>query len=163
MSVGAALLPGVHSQAVQAGAGIGPSAGPVTLGVMGGGQLGRMFIHAAQAMGFETAVLDPDADSPAGRVSHHHIQSTYQDLQGLAQLAALCSAITTEFENVPADALSTLAATRTMEPGAQAVAIAQDRLAEKAHFVRCGDAGLHSRAINSCSSSALYLVLCMCG
>ena len=138
MSQGSALLPGAHSAAVQAGAGIGPSAGPVRLGVMGGGQLGRMFVHAAQAMGFETAVLDPDADSPAGRVSHHHVQSAYQDPQGLAQLAALCSAITTEFENVPADALSTLAATRTVAPGAQAVAIAQDRLAEKAHFVRCG-------------------------
>ena len=138
MSQGAALLPGAHSQAVQAGAGIGPSAGPVTLGVMGGGQLGRMFVHAAQAMGFETAVLDPDTDSPAGRVSHHHIQSAYQDPQGLARLAALCSAITTEFENVPANALAALAATRTVAPGAQAVAIAQDRLAEKAHFVRCG-------------------------
>ena len=123
---------------MSAGAGIGPSAGPVTLGVMGGGQLGRMFVHAAQAMGFETAVLDPDADSPAGRVSHHHVQSAYQDPRGLAQLTALCSAITTEFENVPADALATLAATRTVAPGAQAVAIAQDRLAEKAHFVRCG-------------------------
>jgi 5-(carboxyamino)imidazole ribonucleotide synthase len=129
MSIGAALLPGASSTR---------GTGPVTLGVMGGGQLGRMFVHAAQAMGFETAVLDPDADSPAGRVSHHHIQSAYQDPQGLAQLAALCSAITTEFENVPADALATLAATRTVAPGAQAVAIAQDRLAEKAHFVRCG-------------------------
>jgi 5-(carboxyamino)imidazole ribonucleotide synthase len=96
-----------------------------------------MFVHAAQAMGYETAVLDPDADSPAGRVSHHHIQSAYQDPQGLAQLGALCSAVTTEFENVPADALATLAATRFVAPGAKAVAIAQDRLAEKAHFVRC--------------------------
>ena len=142
MSMGAALLPGAHAIDVQAGTGVGPSAGPsagpVTLGVMGGGQLGRMFVHAAQTMGYETAVLDPDADSPAGRVSHHHIQSAYQDPQGLAQLAALCSAITTEFENVPADALANLAATRTVAPGAQAVAIAQDRLAEKAHFVRCG-------------------------
>ena len=138
MSMGAALLPDAHAIDVQAGTGVGPSAGPVTLGVMGGGQLGRMFVHAAQTMGYETAVLDPDADSPAGRVSHHHIQSAYQDPQGLAQLAALCGAITTEFENVPADALATLAATRTVAPGAQAVAIAQDRLAEKAHFVRCG-------------------------
>ena len=138
MSQSAALLPGAHSAAVQGGAGMVPSAGPVTLGVMGGGQLGRMFVHAAQAMGFETAVLDPDADSPAGRVSHHHTQSAYQDPQGLAQLAALCSAITTEFENVPAEALANLAATRTVAPGAKAVAIAQDRLAEKAHFVRCG-------------------------
>ena len=129
MSHGAALLPGAQLT--------DPGAGPVTLGVIGGGQLGRMFVHAAQSMGYETAVLDPDADSPAGRVSHHHIQTAYQDPQGLAQLAALCSAVTTEFENVPADALATLAATRTVAPGAQAVAIAQDRLAEKAHFVHC--------------------------
>ena len=130
MSAGAALLPGAQTN--------GPDAGPLTLGVLGGGQLGRMFVHAAQAMGYETAVLDPDANSPAGRVSHHHIQSAYQDPQGLAQLAALCSAVTTEFENVPSDALATLAATRFVAPGAKAVAIAQDRLAEKAHFGSCG-------------------------
>ena len=130
MSAGVALLPGTQT------AGLG--AGPLTLGVLGGGQLGRMFVHAAQTMGYETAVLDPDTDSPAGRVSHHHIQTAYQDPQGLAQLAALCRAVTTEFENVPADALATLAARRIVSPGARAVAIAQDRLAEKAHFVRCG-------------------------
>ncbi|MBP6419791.1 MAG: 5-(carboxyamino)imidazole ribonucleotide synthase, partial [Giesbergeria sp.] len=48
-----------------------------TLGVLGGGQLGRMFVHAAQAMGYFTAVLDPDAHSPAGQVSHHHIRADY--------------------------------------------------------------------------------------
>ena len=51
----------------------------MTLGVMGGGQLGRMFAHAAQQMGFFTAVLDPDATSPAGRISHHHVQTAYTD------------------------------------------------------------------------------------
>jgi len=108
------------------------------LGVMGGGQLGRMFVHAAQAMGYATAVLDLDATSPAGLVSHHHIQTAYEDPQGLAQLAACCAAITTEFENVPAPALAILAATRTVAPAASAVAIAQDRAQEKAHFDRCG-------------------------
>ena len=110
----------------------------VTLGVMGGGQLGRMFVHAAQQMGFFTAVLDPDANSPAGRVSHHHIQTSYTDPAGLAQLAAVSAAITTEFENVPAPALAELAQTRPVAPAAAAVAIAQDRAAEKAHFVKCG-------------------------
>ena len=110
----------------------------VTLGVMGGGQLGRMFVHAAQAMGYATAVLDPDATSPAGLVSHHHFQTAYEDPQGLAQLAACSAAITTEFENVPAPALAILAATRTVAPAAAAVAIAQDRAQEKAHFDRCG-------------------------
>jgi 5-(carboxyamino)imidazole ribonucleotide synthase len=122
-----AILPGamVHGQ-------------PATLGVMGGGQLGRMFVHAAQAMGYFTAVLDPDAASPAGLVSHHHIQTDYLDEQGLAQLMQRCAAITTEFENVPAPALTTLGVHRPVAPGADAVAIAQDRSAEKAHFVRCG-------------------------
>ena len=109
-----------------------------TLGVMGGGQLGRMFVHAAQRMGYFTAVLDADAHSPAGRVSHHHIRSGYTDADGLAQLAELSAAITTEFENVPADALRTLARQRPVAPGGDAVAVAQDRAAEKAHFVRCG-------------------------
>ena len=111
---------------------------PATLGVMGGGQLGRMFVHAAQAMGYFTAVLDPDAASPAGRVSHHHIQTDYLDEQGLAQLMQRCAAITTEFENVPAPALMTLGAHRPVAPASESVAIAQDRAAEKAHFVRCG-------------------------
>jgi 5-(carboxyamino)imidazole ribonucleotide synthase len=109
-----------------------------TLGVMGGGQLGRMFAHAAQRMGYFTAVLDPDADSPAGLVSHHHIHTDYLDSDGLGRLAQLCAAITTEFENVPARALETLAAQRPVAPGADAVAIAQDRAREKAHFTRCG-------------------------
>lgn len=118
--------------------GTGPDGQPVMLGVMGGGQLGRMFVHAAQAMGYFTAVLDPDAASPAGLVSHLHIQTPYLDEQGLAQLAQRCAAITTEFENVPAPALLALSATRPTAPSGEAVGIAQDRAREKAHFVRCG-------------------------
>ncbi len=110
---------------------------PITLGVMGGGQLGRMFVHAAQRMGYDTAVLEPDLLSPAGLVSHQHFELPYNDAQGLAQLAAACSAITTEFENVPADALRVLAAQRPVAPGAAAVALAQNRIAEKAHFMAC--------------------------
>ncbi len=109
-----------------------------TLGVLGGGQLGRMWAHAAQRMGYQTAVLDPDAQSPAGLVSHRHICTSYLDPQGLAQLASLCQAVTTEFENVPADALAQLAVTLPVSPSAHAVAIAQDRAREKAHFVQCG-------------------------
>ena len=109
-----------------------------TLGVMGGGQLGRMFVHAAQRLGYFTAVLDPDPTSPAGLVSHYHIQTDYLDQQGLAQLIQRTAAITTEFENVPAPALVTLGAHRTVAPGPEAVAIAQDRRMEKAHFARCG-------------------------
>ncbi|ALK90575.1 5-(carboxyamino)imidazole ribonucleotide synthase [Limnohabitans sp. 103DPR2] len=133
MTNSGSLLPG--GSAAQ---GDSAAAEPLTLGVMGGGQLGRMFVHAAQTMGYFTAVLDPDANSPAGRVSHRHIQTDYTDPVGLQQLAACSAAITTEFENVPAPALQALAQLRPVSPGADAVAIAQDRAAEKAHFDSCG-------------------------
>jgi 5-(carboxyamino)imidazole ribonucleotide synthase len=109
-----------------------------TLGVMGGGQLGRMFVHAAQQMGYFTAVLDPDPASPAGLVAHYHIEAPYLDEPGLAQLMQRSAAITTEFENVPAAALVTLGAHRPVAPAADAVAICQDRALEKAHFGHCG-------------------------
>jgi 5-(carboxyamino)imidazole ribonucleotide synthase len=109
-----------------------------TLGVMGGGQLGRMFVHAAQAMGYRTAVLDADPDSPAGTVSHAHVRSPYLDAAGLQALAQVSSAITTEFENVPALALDELAKTLPVSPSGSAVAVCQDRAREKAHFVACG-------------------------
>jgi 5-(carboxyamino)imidazole ribonucleotide synthase len=109
-----------------------------TLGVMGGGQLGRMFVQAAQSLGYFTAVLDPDPTSPAGLVAHYHIHTDYLDEQGLAQLMQRCQAISTEFENVPAGALVTLGAYRRVAPGADAVAVCQDRAAEKAQFRRCG-------------------------
>ncbi len=109
-----------------------------TLGVLGGGQLGRMWSHAAQALGFRTAVLDPDAHSPAGLVSHLHVCADYLDPEALAQMASQCQAITTEFENVPAEALRQLGLTLPCAPGDQPVSVAQDRAREKAHFVQCG-------------------------
>ncbi|RRS04909.1 5-(carboxyamino)imidazole ribonucleotide synthase [Aquabacterium soli] len=109
-----------------------------TLGVLGGGQLGRMFVHAAQSMGYRTAVLDADPASPAGLVSHHHVKADYLDAAGLAEMARLSQAITTEFENVPAQALDTLAATLPVAPAGAAVAVCQDRAREKAHFTGCG-------------------------
>ena len=125
-----------------------------TLGVMGGGQLGRMFVHAAQQAGYFTAVLDPDADSPAGRVSHHHVHADYLDSDGLARLSRLADAITTEFENVPARALASLAGDVPVAPGAEAVSIAQDRIREKAHFVRCGVACAPYAAIETADQLA---------
>jgi 5-(carboxyamino)imidazole ribonucleotide synthase len=110
-----------------------------TLGVLGGGQLGRMFCHAAQSMGYFTAVLDADPTSPAGLVSHHHIKTAYLDEAGLAELASISAAVTTEFENVPASALQTLSLKRPVSPSAESVAVAQNRVAEKAHFVACAE------------------------
>jgi len=112
--------------------------GAATLGVLGGGQLGRMFVHAAQALGYRCVVLDPDAVSPAGSVAEKHLKADYLDPVGLAQLARDCDAITTEFENVPAVALETLAGMRVVAPAAAAVAVCQDRAVEKAHFEAAG-------------------------
>jgi 5-(carboxyamino)imidazole ribonucleotide synthase len=110
---------------------------PAWLGVMGGGQLGRMFAQAAQAMGYKVAVLEPSADCPAGQVSEDLFEASYTDQQALDQLAAQCVAVTTEFENVPADSLARLAERCFVAPSAHGVSVAQDRIAEKRFFVEC--------------------------
>ncbi len=101
------------------------------LGLLGGGQLGRMFCMAAQSLGYKVVVLDPAADSPAGSVADRHIAAEYLDAAGLDELASLAAAATTEFENVPAAALDFLARTARVTPAAASVAIAQDRISEK--------------------------------
>ena len=106
-----------------------------TLGLLGGGQLGRMFVLAARAMGYRVTVLDPSADSPAAQVADRHLAADYDDERALEQLAQECAAVTTEFENVPAASLDFLAARVPVRPGAKAVAIAQDRAREKS-FLR---------------------------
>ena len=108
------------------------------LGVLGGGQLGRMFVHAAQRLGYRCTVVDPDPDSPAGRVAERHLRAHYLDADALDTLAAGVQAVTTEFENVPAEALRRLAAHVPVTPAAAAVAVCQDRALEKAAFARCG-------------------------
>ena len=125
-----------------------------TLGVVGGGQLGRMFVQAAQTLGYRTVVLDADPDSPAGLVAHEHIRSDYLDPSGLDRLATSCDAITTEFENVPAAALEQLALRRPVAPAAAAVAVCQDRAAEKAAFARGGIACAPHRLITTAADVA---------
>jgi len=115
-----------------------PIAPGAWLGLLGGGQLGRMFAMAAQNLGYKVAVIDPGAHSPAGSVADRHIRTDYLDPQGLAELAALAAAVTTEFENVPAAALEFLARTARVMPSAASVAIAQDRIEEKAFLSACG-------------------------
>jgi 5-(carboxyamino)imidazole ribonucleotide synthase len=117
-----------------------PLAKPSTwLGVMGGGQLGRMFAQAAQAMGYKVAVLEPSADCPAGQVAECLIEAGYEDAAGLHALAVQCVAVTTEFENVPAASLNKLAQQVFVAPNAHGVSVAQDRVAEKSFFVACAD------------------------
>jgi len=110
------------------------------LGIMGGGQLGRMFAHAAQSIGYKVAVLEPQADCPAGHVADRHIVAAYTDERALAELAALSVAVSTEFENVPAQSLTFLAERCFVAPGADSVSIAQDRVREKQFFARVATA-----------------------
>ena len=110
---------------------------PGWLGVMGGGQLGRMFAQAAQGMGYQVAVLEPADECPAGQVAQRLVNAGYSDAAGLDALAAQCLAVTTEFENVPADSLSRLAEKVFVAPNAHGVSVAQDRIAEKRFFVEC--------------------------
>jgi len=109
-----------------------------TLGMLGGGQLGRMFVTAAQTMGYKVIVLEPDVNSPAGIISDQHICAKYTDETALAQLAELCDAVTTEFENIPATVLSFLEAKTVVHPSSKALSSTQNRLVEKAFIESLG-------------------------
>ncbi len=122
-----------------------------TLGVLGGGQLGRMFTLAAHRMGYRVWVLDPDPASPAGSMADRHLQAAYDDTAALEEMAEACAAITTEFENVPAETLEFLESRVPVRPGSKAVAIARDRILEKT-FIR--DLGLPTAAFFAINSAA---------
>jgi 5-(carboxyamino)imidazole ribonucleotide synthase len=108
------------------------------LGMLGGGQLGRYALAAARIAGYSTAVLDPDPAAPAGAVADVHLVAPYDDAAALDELATRCAVVTTEFENPPAVALRRLAGGTLVAPPPAAVAIAQDRIAEKAFLERAG-------------------------
>ena len=120
-----------------------------TVGVLGGGQLGRMFTLKARSMGYRVVVLDPDTQSPAGAVADRQIRAPYDDDRALAELSACCAAITTEFENVPATVLERLARASVVRPPIGAVATAQDRIAEKTFFQSHGFATAAFRPVRS--------------
>jgi 5-(carboxyamino)imidazole ribonucleotide synthase len=137
-------LPGVN----------GADGRPLMLGVTGGGQLGRMFVHAAQALGFRVAVLDPAAESPAAQAADVHIQAAYDDPVALREVARQCVAVTTEFENVPAASLRSLAEWLPVAPAAASVEVCQHRLAEKRHFIGTGVPCAPFAAIDSAAAAA---------
>lgn len=122
-----------------------------TLGVLGGGQLGRMFALRARVMGYRVVVLEPGPRSPAGQVADHQILAAYDDIGALDQLASQCAAVTTEFENVPATVLERLAGMLPVHPGAAPVAVAQDRIAEKGFLA---DAGFPTAPFSPVTSEA---------
>lgn len=109
-----------------------------TIGMIGGGQLGRMFVVAARTMGYEVVVLDPDPHSPGGGMATEHICADYDDMAALDRMAASCEVITTEFENIPASSLAYLAEKRPVHPSAKALSIAQDRIREKTFIQSLG-------------------------
>ena len=111
---------------------------PATLGVLGGGQLGRYFVMAARELGYRVLVLDPDSHSTAGRIADEHLIAAYDDQDALNRMAESCAAITMEFESVPADSLAYLAKFVPVRPSAEAVAICQNRSVEK-DFLRRHD------------------------
>ncbi|QSA97557.1 5-(carboxyamino)imidazole ribonucleotide synthase [Methylococcus sp. EFPC2] len=108
------------------------------LGILGGGQLGRMFTMSARAMGYRVTVLDPDRESPAGSLADVHLCAAYDDALALQVLAETCVAVTTEFENVPADTMRYLERHVRVSPSAESVAIAQDRIREKRYINQAG-------------------------
>lgn len=109
-----------------------------TLGMLGGGQLGRMFAFRAHEMGYRVVVLEPDPRSPAGAVADEHIVARYDDEAALRELASKAAVVTTEFENVPAPTLALLETLIRVTPPPSAVAVAQDRVAEKTHLQNAG-------------------------
>jgi len=107
---------------------LGPGA---AIGILGGGQLGRMLSVAASRLGFKTCVYEPDGDCPASHVSNYHFQKSYEDEAALRDFAAAVDVITYEFENIPTSALDILEGLKPVRPGREALRVSQDRLTEK--------------------------------
>jgi 5-(carboxyamino)imidazole ribonucleotide synthase len=121
-----------------------------TLGILGGGQLGRMLSQAASRLGFNVVILDPQANSPAGRVSQGQIVAAYDDPNALTVLGQTCEAVTFEFENVPAGSVERLAeGGAVVAPGPRALAVAQDRVDEKTFLNSVGATTVDFAAVDS--------------
>jgi 5-(carboxyamino)imidazole ribonucleotide synthase len=104
---------------------------PATIGVLGGGQLGRYTLMAARAMGYRTAVLDPDPAAPAGAVADSFLVAPFDDDLALRSLGAMSAVVTAEFENPPVDSLRLLSGHTCLRPSPDAISVAQDRRHEK--------------------------------
>lgn len=109
-----------------------------TIGIIGGGQLGRMMALAAKASGFKIAVLDPTPDCPCGQVADIEITANYDDLNALQQLAEVSDVITFEFENISGEALDTLMSHAYVPQGSELLKISQNRIVEKRTITESG-------------------------
>ncbi len=122
-----------------------------TIGIIGGGQLGRMLAMAAARLGYRIVVLEPQADCPAAQVANRQIVAAYDDPAALAELAAATALVTYEFENVPVEAAKTLAARVPVYPPPRALEVAQDRVTEKTFL---NGIGVPTAAFSAVSSDA---------
>ena len=132
-----------------------PLAPGATIGILGGGQLGRMLALAAARLGFDVVILTPELDAPASRVARETLIAAFDDPDALARLADLCDVITYEFENVPAAAVERLKALGApVAPNDQTLAVAQDRVAEKTFLNAAGVATVTFAPLDSAQSAA---------
>jgi len=120
-----------------------------TIGIIGGGQLGRMLAMAAARLNFRTVILEPQPDCPAAQVANSQIVAAYDDPRALDELAQASDLITYEFENVPVAAAEKLGASRPVFPPPKALEVAQDRLVEKRFINDCGIATARFHAVDS--------------
>ncbi|HEY7979405.1 MAG TPA: 5-(carboxyamino)imidazole ribonucleotide synthase [Rhizomicrobium sp.] len=125
-----------------------------TIGILGGGQLGRMLAMAAARLGLKTHIYSDEKDAPAFQVCNAHTSARYDDEAALAKFAAACDAVTYEFENVPAAAAAVLARTKPTNPNADALAIIQDRFDEKSFVAKQGLKTANFAAMNSAEDAA---------
>jgi 5-(carboxyamino)imidazole ribonucleotide synthase len=127
----------------------GPVAPGGTIGIIGGGQLGRMLAMAAARLGLKTCIFNDAPDAPAFQVTPHHVVAPYEDIAALEAFADRCDAVTFEFENLPAHAIARLAEHVWVAPGARALAVTQDRLSEKSFVAKLGLATAPFREVSS--------------
>ncbi|MFZ9629140.1 MAG: 5-(carboxyamino)imidazole ribonucleotide synthase [Ilumatobacteraceae bacterium] len=111
---------------------------PAMLGILGGGPFGRYSVMAARSMGYRTTVLDPDPHAPAGTVADVHLVAPYDDAAALRQLADTCAVVTTEFETAPVEALRAVTERTLVRPSPDALAVCQDRIAERSFLSELG-------------------------
>lgn len=136
-----------------------------TIGILGGGQLGRMLSVAASRLGFKTCIFEPGGDCPASHVANYHFQAEYDDVEALKKFAASVDVITYEFENIPTSALDILENIRPIRPGREALRVSQDRMTEKDFLTGLGlktapyadipDAAALSAALDSIGAPAI--------
>ena len=109
-----------------------------TIGILGGGQLGRMLSVAASRLGFKTCIFEPAGDCPASHVANYHFQASYDDHAALRKFAESVDVVTYEFENIPTEALDVIEAIKPIRPNRKTLAVSQDRLVEKAFLNELG-------------------------